>query len=183
MTSLRDRFIAAEKQQKENRRLNELEGLSGELAVFAATLPGTLEELVIRVEAGQPGYTFAYTPALHHVFKTGYYAPYSTDYRNRREFPGCDEMLDLQGFRKLLDTCSDPAVDVCLRMSFSRPDAYRSGLALTIDIQMNEPFSASTFVTQGPERQAERHAIGADYIAANRKPFKPPAVLKLNGAG
>lgn len=182
MTSLRDRFIAAEKQQKENRRLNELEGLSGELAVFAATLPGTLEELVIRVEAGQPGYTFAYTPALHHVFKTGYYAPYSTDYRNRREFPGCDEMLDLQGFRKLLDTCSDPAVDVCLRMYFSR-STYRSEITLTIDIQISEPFSASTFCTQGFGRQEERHAIGADYIAANSKPFKPPTVLKLNGAG
>ncbi|MEZ0259599.1 MAG: hypothetical protein ACAH80_01230 [Alphaproteobacteria bacterium] len=180
MTSLRERFADAEKQQSlPKKAYNQLHGLSGELAAFASGLPKAIEDLVIRAEAGQPTYTLTCSPSLRVVFKTGYYAPYLLDDNGRREFPGHDEMQDLQGFRKLLDTCANPAVDVCVRMAFSRPSIHRSELALTVDINLKEAFAASTFSTRGAGGQEERHAIGADYIAAQQKPFKAPAVLSL----
>lgn len=177
MTSLRERFIDANK--KRSTRYDGLPLLSGNLAAHAAGLRKALEQLVIRAEAGQHISSSAYDPALRETFKSTYSGHYSSDYRQRRDLPSREEMEALPGYQKLLEACADPAVDVCVKLSLAKTREYREDFTVTVDILPSEPFGASTLTIRGAHRDAEHFTIGADYIAAGRKPFKPPAVLCL----
>jgi hypothetical protein len=187
--SLRERFTRAQEKQKgDDYTYRSLGAVSGDLAVLASQLPQRLEELVIRAEAGQPVYTNSYNPAMRAEFKTEYHAPYSGSYSERRDLPSRAEMEALRGYQKLLATCADEDVDVCVVINLGKAEEYGSKINVTVDVFPDLPFSSSymgmrsysnRYGRHSYDRESyERHEIGAEYPHSKKPRFTPALSLK-----
>ncbi len=145
--------------------------VTGQLAVFAESIAGRLQEALVRLKAGQPSYEFdkgllGMNFEVQKVLWSGKF-----DYSVLEQLPG---------YRRLVEVTADPANDIAFTLEikgyYAASGKYQT--AFTVTLAPGKPFNKSMV-----QYQADRQPYASLQIAENGVPAwaqtKPKAKLSV----